>query len=197
MVRARCRALGVSRSGYYAWRSRPKGDRARSNRCLVVEIRAVHEQSRRTYGSRRVHAELGSRGLRCSRNRVARLMQQAGIRAVARRKYRHTMDSRHDWPTAPNVLERNFRAEGPDRVWLTDITYVPTEEGWLYLGVVLDLCSRRVVGWALQERIDRRFAIRQEVKAAIVEYIETFYNCRRRHSALGYLSPAEYEVVRQ
>jgi len=268
----RCKALGVSRSGYYAWRCRPESDRARENRCLEVEIRAIHERSRRTYGSPRVWAELRSRGLRCSRNRVARLMQHAGIAAVMRRRYRHTLDTRHDYPVAPNVLGQDFRVSGVNRVWLTDITYIWTEEGWLYLGVVLDLASRRVVGWALSARADRqltmaalemalgrrrplvglihhsdqggqyacwdyqrmladhgfecsmsrrgnpydnaamesffktlkvelvyrrRFATREEAKTAIAEYIELFYNCRRRHSALGYLSPAEYEAVRQ
>ena len=267
-----CRQAGVSRSGYYASRARPDSQRARENRCLLVQIRETYEVSRRVYGSRRIHAELRGRGLRCSINRVARLMRQAGVRAVMRRQYRHSADSRHDYPVAPNILERDFRVEGMNRVWLTDITYIPTEEGWLYLGVVLDLHSRRVVGWSAGDRQDRRltlgalemalglrrpaaglihhsdrggqyacwdyqkllsssgltcsmsrrgnpydnavmesffktlkvelvyrrrFGTREEARAAIAEYIELFYNCRRRHSALGYLSPAEYEEVRQ
>lgn len=271
-MRLLCRAAGVSRSGYYASRVRPESQRTRESRCLLVEIRAIHQQSRKTYGSPRVWAELRAKGLRVGRNRIARLMQAAGVRAVMRRRYRHTQDSRHDYPVAPNVLGQGLRAAGINQVWLTDITYVPTEEGWLYLGVVLDLHSRRVVGWALSASIDRqltmaalgmalgrrrpaaglvhhsdrggqyacwdyqrllkdhglecsmsrrgnpydnaamesffktlktelvyrrRFATREEAKAAIVEYIEMFYNCRRRHSALGYLSPAEYEAVRQ
>lgn len=267
-----CRVAGVSRSGYYASRIRPESQRARENRCLTVGIRTIWDESRKTYGSPRVHAELRARGIRCSANRIARLMQVAGIRAVMRRRYRHTADTRHDYPVAPNRLERSFLVEGKNLVWSTDITYIWTEEGWLYLAVVLDLCSRRVVGWALGSRVDgglavaalamalgrrrpeagllhhsdqgsqyacyayqrllrdhglvasmsrrgnpydnavvesffkalkvelvyrRRFSNREEAEAAVVEYIETFYNCRRRHSALGYLSPAEYEEVRQ
>jgi transposase InsO family protein len=195
-------------------------------------------------------------------------MQTAGIRAVARRRYRHTTDSKHDYPVAPNILERNFRVAGPDQVWLTDITYIPTEEGWLYLSAVMDLHSRRIIGWGMSNRVDReltldallmalgrrrpaagllhhsdrgsqyacydyqkllgsrgmtcsmsrkgdpydnaamesffrtlkvelvyrdRFRYREEAKGVLVEYIELFYNQQRRHSALGYLSPAEYE----
>lgn len=265
------RTFDLSRSGFYAWRKRPESKRATTNRKLLVEIKAIHQKSRQTYGSPRVHVELQDKGIPCSYNRTARLMRQADILAVARRRFRCTTDSEHDYPVAPNILERNFTVHGPDRVWLTDITYVPTEEGWLYVGGVMDLYSRRIIGWSMSNRIDRRltqdallmalgrrqpaagllhhsdrgsqyachdyqkllsskgiicsmsrkgepydnaamesffrtlkvelvyryrFRYREEAKTALVEYIELFYNRQRRHSALGYLSPTEFERQR-
>lgn len=261
-----CRHLGVSRSGYYAWATRPECERKRRDRSLHLEVAAVHQESRGTYGAPRVHAELKARGQRVARKRVARLMRQAGLRGRARRRFVRTTDSAHHHPVAPNTLERNFHPGQPHRTWVGDITYVWTDEGWLYLAVLLDLFSRKVVGWAMGERIDRglvlsaldmallgrpapqlhhsdrgsqyasedyrrlleergigcsmsrkgncwdnavaesffstlklelvyvtRFKTREAAKHSLFEYIEVFYNRKRRHSALGYVSPVEYE----
>ena len=149
MVRVMCAVLEVSASGYYAWRGRPESARAAGNRALVDAIRRVHADSRRRYGSPRVHAALRAEGSRVGRNRVAHLMRRHGIRARCRRRFRTTTDSNHAFPLAPNLLARQFTAAAPNQVWLADITYVPTEEGWLYLAVVLDLFARKVVGWAM------------------------------------------------
>jgi putative transposase len=263
-----CRALERSRSGFYAWRRRPESPRAVANRRLNVEIKSIHQKSHQTYGSPRIHFELKTRGIRCSINRTARLMQQAGIRAVIHRRFCLTTDSDHDYPVAANILNRQFAVSEPNRVWVVDITYIATDEGWLYLAAIMDLHSRRIVGWAFSNRIDREltisalrmalgrrqpgselmhhsdrgsqyachdyqdllssrglvcsmsrrgnpydnavmesffrtikaelvyrrhFSTREEGKTELVEYIELFYNSQRRHSALGYLSPAEYE----
>ena len=263
-----CRVLAVSKAGYYAWRDRPASARERANRCLAVDIRAVHRRSRGTYGSPRVHAELRARGIRCSEKRVARVMQGEGLRARVRRRFRVTTDARHSEPIALNVLERRFTVAEPDRVWAGDITYVATREGWLYLAVVLDLASRRVIGWAMRHALERTLTLdalrmalaqrspapgvlhhsdrgsqyacgeyqallarhgirgsmsrrgdcwdnavvesffatlktelvdgadwrtREEARAALFEYIELWYNRQRRHSALGYVSPVQYE----
>ena len=143
-----CAVLGVSRSGYYDWASRPESGRMVADRALADEIRATHEASRGRYGSPRVHAELRAQGRQVGRKRVARLMRGMGLSARRKRRFRRTTDSTHAHPVAPNLLARNFMATAPDRVWLADLTYIWTREGWLYLAVVLDLFSRRVVGWA-------------------------------------------------
>jgi putative transposase len=148
-----CNALGVGRSGYYAWRDRSQGVRTRENERLLSEIRAIHRQYDGCYGSPRMTAELRSRGLACGEHRVARLMRQAGIRAKAPRRYRVTTDSSHSEPVAPNLLNQEFTVARPNEVWASDITYIRTGEGWLYLAVVLDLHSRLVVGWATSPRI--------------------------------------------
>jgi transposase InsO family protein len=155
MVRVMCAVLEVSASGYYAWRCRPESARARGNRVLIDAIRRVHADSRRRYGSPRVHAALQAEGSRVGRNRVAHLMRRHGIRARCRRRFRTTTDNNHAFPLAPNLLARQFTAPAPNRVWLADITYVPTEEGWLYLAVVLDLFARKVVGWAMAPTMPR------------------------------------------
>lgn len=263
-----CRAADLSRSGFYAWRRRTESRRAVEDRRLLVKIKAVHQKSRQTYGSPRIHADLRAQGILCNLKRIVRLMRRYGIHGIVRRRFVVTTNSEHDCPIAPNILARHFQAGARDRVWLTDITYIATDEGWLYLAVVLDLHSRRIVGWAFRNRIDRqltqdaltmalgrrrpepgllhhsdrgsqyacadyrllmsqngltssmsrrgnpydnaamesfirtlktelvyrtRFTTREEGKATLVEYIELFYNQERRHSALGYLSPAEYE----
>jgi len=266
-----CRVLDVCRSGYYAWLKRTPSARALRNERLQVEVRAIHRQSRGTYGSPRICEELRERGERVSRKRIACLMRLEGIQGKKRKRVRRTTDSSHSQLIAQNLLERRFSVqsvEGIDRVWVSDITYVPTREGWLYLAVVLDLASRMVVGWAMgsslesglataalemalgrrspgegllhhsdrgvqyasweyQERLalcgavasmsrkgncwdnavaesffatlevelieDADWRTRQEARAAIFEYIEVWYNRQRRHSSLGYLSPAEYE----
>ena len=267
-VRRKCHLAEMPRSTFYASQDRPESRRVRRDRYLLMFIRETYVQSRRTYGSRRIYAELHGRRIRCSVNRIARLMKQHGIVAVQHRKYRPTTDSRHDFPVAPNRLGRNFEAEQRNRVWVADITYIPTDEGWLYLATEMDLFSHQLVGWSLSSRIcrhlvldalemaalrrrpepglihhsdrgvqyacgdfqkllkrhgmvpsmsrkgdpydnavaesffktlkvelvyRRRFRTRLEAKAAVVEYIELFYNSRRRHSSLGYLSPNDYE----
>lgn len=266
-VLALCSALDVSPSGYYAWRSRPVSARQRSDEALSSRIVEIHSKSRGTYGGPRIHAELQSQGETVSRHRVARLMRAEGL--VVRRKRRFvpkTTDSNHALPVAPNLLDRNFHQAAPDQAWVGDITYVRTGEGWLYLATLLDLHSRRVVGWAMSETIDRHlvldalkmavvnrrpssglihhtdrgsqyasgdyrkalkklgmkasmsrkgncwdnavaesffstlktelsgsFETRADARTGIFEYVEVFYNRQRRHSSIGYLSPAEFE----
>ena len=152
-VQHMCRVLGVSPSGYYSWGCRPVSQQARANRQLVKQIKRIHQASRATYGSRRIHAELVEQGHPCGHNRVARLMRQHGIRAKHRRRRRRTTirDGRH--PVAPNRLDRQFEAIAPDRKWVTDISYIHTSEGDLYLAIVLDLYSRKVVGWSMAARM--------------------------------------------
>ncbi len=267
-----CRVLDVSRAGFYAAGKRAASARAKRDEQLQKQIRAAHYQSRRTYGSPRVHAELRAQGERCGRKRVARLMRQDGLRVKVRRRFRpQTTDSRHPHPVAENTLARRFsiaEVTATNRVWAGDITYVPTREGWLYLAVILDLASRRVVGWSMQATLEASLVIdalrmalearcpsngllhhsdrgvqyaafdyqrllarhqiipsmsrrancydnavvesffatlewelierndwsrRDEARLAIFEYIECWYNQKRRHSSLGYLSPVEYE----
>jgi putative transposase len=267
-VRLLCEALDVAPAGYYAWRDRPASDRRQRHDALLVAIRAIHAEFQARYGSPRVHAELVARGHDCCENTVAKLMRDHGLRAKTARKFRCTTDSDHDLPVAENLLGRQFDPEAPNEVWVADITYIPTRQGWLYLAAVEDLYSRRVVGWSMAEHLESRlvvdaltlavarrlpdegllahsdrgsqyasehyqrllaghgitcsmsrrancwdnapmesffgslkkelvhgadFATRAEARAAIVEYIEVFYNTKRRHSALGYVSPAEYE----
>ena len=158
-VRIMCKMLDVSMSGYYAWRQRPECAREAANRTLVADIRRVHGESKGRYGSPRVHATLRAEGQRLGRNRVAKLMRRHGICARQRRQFCRTTDSRHDLAIAPNLLGRRFTASAPDRVWLADITYIPTTEGWLYLAVILDMFSRRVVGWAMDERITQELTL--------------------------------------
>lgn len=153
-----CRVLEVSRAGYYAWRRRPPSARTQTNQQLLGVIRAAVQQSRGRYGSPRITRELQAQGHRCSEARIARLMRQAGLHAKRRRRFRVTTDSRHGEPIAPNRLQRQFgitAIPGRDRIWASDITYVPTQEGWLYLAVVLDLASRRVIGWAMRHTLER------------------------------------------
>jgi putative transposase len=268
-VRLLCRVLEVSRTGYYAWKNRRPSVRSREDQALGAKVVSIFEESRKTYGSPRIHAELAEQGHRVGKKRVARLMVENGLEAVCARRFRVTTDSDHDLPVAENVLDRQFAPEGQDQVWAGDITYVWTGEGWLYLAVVLDLFSRRVVGWsiadhmraelttnALQMAIGRRlpgaellhhsdrgsqyasgdyqnllddngitcsmsrrgncwdnavvesffgtlkteliyrrpWLTRESAHQAIAEYIELFYNSRRRHAFLGQTSPANYEA---
>lgn len=144
-----CKLLEVSRSGYYAWQQRPESARQRADQALLGTIREIHRQSRGTYGSPRIHAELQARGYRCSRKRVARLMQQAELAGYPRRKRLRTTQADPQAAYAPDLLQRDFQAQAPNQKWVADITYIPTAAGWLYLAVVVDLFSRMVVGWAL------------------------------------------------
>jgi len=263
-----CAALDVSASGYYAWRQRPVSARARANQELLARIRAIQAHSRRTYGSPRVHAELRAQGVCCNRKRVARLMREHGLRAKMSKRYRGTTVSQHELPVAPNRLQRMFWAARANEKWVSDITYVPTAEGWLYLAAEMDLHSRAIVGWSMSDSLsstltqdalqmaiarrqpesgllhhsdrgiqyastayqtllaahqivpsmsargncydnaamesffgtlkaelinDQHYRTRAEARQDIFQYIEVFYNRQRRHSALGYLSPAEFE----
>ena len=158
-VAALCKVLEVSRSGYYAWERRVPSARSREDAKLRVHIAAIHERSRGVYGAPRVHAELRASGFRVSRKRVARLMSELGLESRRKRRFKATTDSRHTLPVAENVLDRKFEVDAPNVAWVTDITYVWTSEGWLYLAAILDLFSRRVVGFAMSERIDRQLAL--------------------------------------
>ena len=158
-VRLMCRVLDVTPSGFYAAQRRQPAARAIADALLTVEITAIHRESRRTYGSPRVHRELRAQATRCGKKRVARLMRAAGLHSKRPRRFRVTTQSAHPHPVAPNVLDRQFAVAQPNRVWAADITYLPTREGWLYLAVLLDLCSRRVVGWALRSTLDRELVL--------------------------------------
>jgi transposase InsO family protein len=263
-----CETLGVSTAGYYAWRQRPTSSREQRRTALVVEIRSIHAEVKERYGSPRIHAQLQARGQDCCVNTVAKLMRVNGIVAKTARKFRCTTDSNHDRPVADNLLQRQFSPSQANEAWVSDITYIPTGEGWLYLAAVEDLYSRRVVGWSMADHLKSRlvvdalelavqrrlpqegllahsdrgsqyasehyqrlldkhgitcsmsrrgdcwdnapmesffaslkkelvqdayFATRADARAALIEYIEVFYNNHRRHSSLGYVSPAEYE----
>jgi transposase InsO family protein len=154
-----CRVVDVSRSGFHSWRDRGLSPHQRRDEQLAVEVAAVHERSRKTYGSPRVHAELRARGVRTGRKRVARLMRAKGLVVRCKRRFRRTTDSRHSQPIAPNVVARDFRTIGPNKVWATDVTAIWTLEGWAYLAVMLDLFSRRVIGWRMSESNDTALAL--------------------------------------
>ena len=158
-VLQQCQLFGVQPGSYYAWRKRPRCQRERNNANLDVHIRAVFAEHRSRYGSPRIAEELREQGTTCSENRVAQRMQTLGLRAKGKRKYKATTNSNHTLPVAPNLLEQNFEAPAPNQKWVSDITYAWTDEGWLYLAVVLDLYSRLVVGYAMSARIDRALVI--------------------------------------
>jgi transposase InsO family protein len=159
-VRVMCDALEVSASGYYAWRGRPESPRAAENRALLAGIRSVHARHRGRYGAPRIHAALRAEGRLVSRGRVERLMHRHGIRATTQRRFRVvTTDSNHSLPVADNLLDQTFLATRPNQIWLADITYIPTDEGWLYLATVLDLFTRKVVGWAMRDHMRQELTI--------------------------------------
>jgi putative transposase len=158
-VRLMCRVLRVSAGGYYTWRGRPASARAQRQEALVVALKAIHAEAKARYGSPRAHAELRARGIRCCVNTVAKLMRRHGIAARAARAFRRTTDSNHDRPVAENLLDRQFDPASPNESWVADITYIPTREGWLYLAAVEDLYSRRIVGWAMGDRITSRLVV--------------------------------------
>jgi putative transposase len=157
-IQVLCEVLGVTRSGFYAWRKRPVSPRREADAQLLEQVRSVHQRSRRTYGSPRIHRELRACGKRVGKKRIERLMRQDGLRGAQKRRFRKTTDSNHSQPVAPNLLARRFTAEQPNTHWVTDVTYLWTLEGWLYLAVMLDLFSRRVVSWAVSESNDTELA---------------------------------------
>lgn len=158
-VLAMCKVLGVTRSGFYAWKKRPKSARARADEQLGIVITAMHEKSRKRYGSPRIHRALRKKGVRVGAKRIARLMRAAGLVTRQKRRFRRTTDSNHSNPIAPNVLERDFEPAAPNQAWAGDVTYIATGEGWSYLAVLLDLFSRRVVGWAMSTTNDTALAL--------------------------------------
>lgn len=155
-----CRMLGVSKAGYFRWRWQPESHRRCQDHSLKASIVAIHAQSRQTYGSPRVHRDLRERGTRVGKKRVERLMREAGISARPPRRFVVTTHSNHDFPIAPNLLEQDFTAASPNSRWATDITYIPTSEGWLFLSAIMDLYSRRIVGWAMDGSMDRHLVLR-------------------------------------
>jgi putative transposase len=158
-VRLLCQTLEVSTAGFYAWRQRPRSARQQRRDVLVVEIRAIHAEVKARYGSPRIHAELAARGHDCCVNTVAKLMRGHGITAKTARKFRCTTDSNHDLPVADNLLGRQFNPSEANEVWVADITYIPTRQGWLYLAAVEDLYSRRVVGWSMADHMESRLVV--------------------------------------
>ena len=267
-VQRLCKVLGVSPSGYFAWRGRPACRRQRDDLVLLAHVRSAFALSNGTYGSPRLTRELQDAGLAVGRRRTARLMRENGLRARQPRRFKRTTDSLHAFPVAPNLLDQDFAAERPDEKWGADLSYIWTREGWLYLAVVLDLFARRVVGWAVSDRLHKELALtalrralvvrrptaglihhsdrgsqycsieyqaelrkhgiqismsgkgncydnsmvetffktlkselvwrtvfqtRVEARKVLARYIDGFYNPLRRHSALGFISPAQFE----
>jgi len=154
-----CDTLSVSPQGFYAWRARPTSEQQQRRDTLLVEIRAVHAEAKQRYGSPRIHAQLKTQGVGCCVNTVAKLMHDNGIRAKTARKFRNTTDSNHRLPVADNILDRQFDPKSPNQVWLGDITYIPTREGWLYLAAIEDLYSRMVVGWSMADTMTSRLVV--------------------------------------
>jgi putative transposase len=154
-----CALLNVSRSGFYSWLTRPESRRSIENRALEDKIRVLHAASHGIYGSPKIHQDLTDDGVRCGKNRVARIMREAGIRSRTKKKFKATTNSRHNLPVAPNLLNQEFTVDAPDRTWVGDITYSHTQEGWLYLAVLIDLFNRKVVGWSASSRLTRELAM--------------------------------------
>ena len=267
-ITVQCEVLEVSRSGFYAWRVREPSETELRRAALTEKIQAVHQASRQTYGSPRVHAELLAQGQRCNRKTVEKCMRNAGVRAKSYRKFRvSTTDSNHPHPIAPNIVDRDFEPSQRNETWTADMTYIPTQEGWLYLAVVEDLFTRKIVGWSMSGSMESRLVVdalemavqrelpgdglvahsdrgvqyasehyqelltkhditcsmsrkgncwdnapmesffatlkkelvhhetyrtHAEARQSLFEYIEVFYNRTRRHSALGFKSPAQF-----
>lgn len=269
-IECMCQTLNVSRSGFYGWCGRKASLRSQEDQRLKSKIVEFHQRSERTYGSPRIHDDLQKSGERVGRRRVARIMKENKIFSIHKRQFKITTDSDHQFPVAENLLDRDFSADAPNKKWVTDITFIPTAEGWLYLAVVLDLSSRRVVGWSMGTRLERKLVLdalrmalhgrrppqgllhhsdrgsqyasieyrellqaygilasmsrrgncwdnavvesffktlkvervyhrsyktRLEAQADIFQYIEVFYNRQRKHSAIGYRSPVDFEQL--
>lgn len=269
-IRRMCKVMNVSQSGYFAWAGRPASPRQRQDMILLAHVRSAFAQSNGTYGSPRMTRDLQDSGFDIGRRRTARLMRENGLMARQKRRFKRTTDSHHAWPVAPNILDQEFTANAPDQKWGADISYIWTREGWLYLAIVMDLFARRVVGWAVSDRLHRGLALaalrkallmrrpskglihhsdrgsqycsidyqaelishgiqismsgkgncydnamvetffktlkaemiwrttfqtRAEATQAIAQYIDGFYNPVRRHSALDYRSPIQFEKL--
>ena len=169
-VEKMCQVLVVSRSGYYDWIDRPESQRSLENRSLVEAIKVIHKKSRETYGSPRVTDELHECGFSCSRHRVARLMSKHGIKAKTKKKYKVTTHSDHSFPIAPNFLKQDFWTNAAHRIWLSDITYIRTCEGWLYLTIILDAYTRKIVGWSMSDRLNARYTTIPAFLQAVKRY---------------------------
>jgi putative transposase len=168
-VHLQCQVLQVTRSGYYAWKRRPESPTAKRQAELAKQIHTVHRQNRKVYGAPRVHRDLTAQGVKCSRNTVAKIMRENGIRSkMSKRFVVQTTNSRHPHPIAPNTLNREFTQAQPNQAWATDITYIPTDEGWLYLAGVIDLCSRKLIGWAAADHM-RADLVEEALTMAIVQ----------------------------
>jgi transposase InsO family protein len=264
-----CQVLDVSQSGFYSWRERPASQRQITNDDLTTKIHMEFNWHKRRYGSPRITKSLNKQGIKCSKNHVAAIMKKEGLIAKQKRRFRKTTDSNHNLPTAPNILAGNFECHFINTAWVSDITYIWTLEGWLYLCAILDLCSKKVIGWAISESIDSQLVLdafwraykdekpppgiifhsdkgvqyacyavaqtlkdcgviqsmsrrgnpydnavsesffntikteevyqqtyitKQQARTCLFEYIEIYYNRVRLHSALGYLSPVEFEL---
>lgn len=167
-VQRLCNVLGVSQSGYFAWKGRSASIRQRPDMVLLAHVRSAFALSNGTYGSPRMTRELQDEGFAIGRRRTARLMRENDLKARQKRRFKRTTDSQHAWPVAPNIIDQDFAAAGPDEKWGADISYVWTREGWLYLAVVIDLFARRVVGWAVSDRLHRRLALAALNKALMI-----------------------------
>ena len=155
-----CQVLQVSRSGYYSWRKRPKSDRQKANEKLLKEIKKVHRKSRELYGVRRITKQLNKkRKVKYGYNRIYRLMKENGVRSKRPRRFKATTNSKHNYPVAANLLNQNFKVNRPNQVWVTDITYIPTDEGWLYYAAIIDLCHRKVIGWSMGSTMTKELVI--------------------------------------
>ncbi len=269
-IDAMCEVLHVSRAGYYDWRFRPVSDRDKSNQKLLAEIDRVFLESKKTYGYRKVYKQLKQEGIVVNKNRIASIMRKNALISKVKKKFKATTNSKHHLPVANNILDRKFKVNKPNTYWVGDITYIWTSEGWLYLATVIDLYSRAVVGWSLEERMtsslvedaflkaiwkrkpskglifhsDRgsqyashqyqklltnyqaissmsrkgncwdnavaesffktikseliyhcNYSTRKEARDSIFEYIEAFYNSKRLHSSIGYVSPMQFEMA--
>lgn len=159
-VRKMCQTLEVSNSRYYAWRKKPHSKRENENLAILEKIKEIHKKSRNTYGSPRIYNEMKNKGIKSGENRIARIMQENGIRSKTKKKFKITTCSKHNLPVAENVLNRNFQIKKPNMVWTSDITYVETNEGWLYTCVVLDLCSKRVIGWSMEANMTTEMVLK-------------------------------------
>lgn len=177
-VKKMCLILEVSRGGYYKWEQREPSKRKKENKMLLDKIKGIHKKTKKRYGSPRITQELRKEGLLCGKNRVADLMRKNNIQAKAKKKFKATTNSKHNYPIAPNLLEQQFIAQGPNKVWASDITYIWTREGWLYLAAILDIWSRKIVGWAMGERQTKELVIgalkqaigRRPVKKGIIHH---------------------------
>ncbi len=155
-----CKVLSISRSGYYNWLNSDISQRRKRDKALKKQILAIYHQSKQTYGSPRIHRQLANKGIRCGKKRVERLMRELDIQAVQKRKYRSTTNSNHKLPVADNIIERNFNPKTPNKLWALDITYIHTHEGWLYLAVIMDLYSRKIVGWSMDDHLKQGLVIK-------------------------------------